>query len=143
MTIDVASVAGSTSTSQISSGASARMPASQKMSGLFDQIDSSGSGSITQSQFDQAFQTQNPPKDFQSAGANAVWSQLDPNNTGSVSKPDFVSGMTAIMRQLRTDQAGAGSSAPSSVQSPAQTISASATSLQNTIGGGRRLDITA
>ena len=65
------------------------MPASQKMSNLFDQIDNSGSGSITQAQFDQAFQTLNPPKDFKAAGADAIWSQLDPSNTGSVSRQEL------------------------------------------------------
>lgn len=142
MTIDIASVAGSTNTSQVWSGASARMPASQKMSSLFDQIDTSGSGSITQSQFQQAFQTLNPPKDFKAAGADAVWSQLDPNNTGSVSQQDFVSGMTAIMRQLRSENGG-GISPLSSIPSPSQTISASAASLQTTIASGQRLDVTA
>jgi hypothetical protein len=143
VTIDISSVANSTNTSQIWSGASARMPASQKMSGLFDQIDSSGSGTISQAQFNQAFQTLNPPNDFKAAGATAVWSQLDPNNTGSVSKQDFISGMTAIMRQLRADHGGSGSSPLSSIPSPSQTISTSAATLQNTIASGQRLDVTA
>ncbi len=131
MSMDIASVSASLNSTQIFSGASARMPASQKMSSLFDQIDTTGSGSITQAQFDQAFQNLNPPKDFKAAGASAIWSQLDPNNTGSVSKQDFVSTMTAIMRQMRAGDHGA----PSSVQSPSQTISASASSLQNLISG--------
>ena len=141
MSIDIASVAGSTAP-QIWSGASARMPASQKMSGLFDQIDSSGSGSISQAQFSQAFQALDPPKDFKVAGASAVWSQLDPGNSGSVSRQDFVSGMTAIMRQLRTGNGGSGSP-PSSIPSPLQTIAASAAALQTTIANGQQLDITA
>ncbi len=139
MSMDIASLSASMSSTQVWSGASARLPASQKMSNLFDQIDSSGSGSITQSQFDQAFQSLNPPKDFKAAGADAVWAQLDPNNTGSVSKQDFVSGMTSIMRQMRSEHHGASSSA---AQSPAQTIAASASSVQSLLSGSQ-LDITA
>lgn len=143
MSMDVASLSASTSSPQIWSGASARLPASQKMSNLFDQIDTGGSGSITQSQFDSAFQNLNPPKDFKGAGANAVWTQLDPSNTGSVSKQDFVSGMTSIMRQMRSEHHhGAGGTNGSAAQSPAQTIAASASSVQGLLGGSQ-IDITA
>lgn len=93
--------AGTSGASQIWSGASAPMSPTQKMTNLFDSIDTSGSGTISQSQFNQAFQTMGPPASFQSAGATAVWNQLDPNGTGSVSKQDFVKGMTAMMQQLR------------------------------------------
>src|ERR1035437_10238338 len=72
------------------SGASSSGPPQQKMSSLFDAIDTSGSGSITQSQFDQAFQSKNPPSVFQKQGADAIFAALDPNGTGSVSKQDFV-----------------------------------------------------
>ena len=88
------------------SGASSSGPPQQKMSDLFDSIDSSGSGSITQSQFDQAFQTKNPPAVFQKQGADAIFAALDPGGTGSVSKPDFVSGMKKLMASLRADNAG-------------------------------------
>jgi hypothetical protein len=144
MSIDLSGVSTSANTQQIWSGASPRLPASQKMSNLFDQIDSSGSGSITQAQFDQAFQTLNPPKDFKAAGADAIWAQLDPNNTGSVSKQDFISGMTAMMQQIRAGHHhhGDDGSARSSAQSPAQTISASSSSLQILISGSQ-VDITA
>lgn len=94
---------------QAVSGASMSMPPQQKMSSLYSQIDTDSSGSITQSQFNQAFQTMNPPAAFQSAGADAVWNALDPNGTGSVSQQDFVSGMKDQMVQLRqgTDSAPA------------------------------------
>jgi hypothetical protein len=92
------------------SGASAGMPPQQKMSSLFDKIDSGGSGSITQQQFDQAFQNLNPPAVFQQQGASAIFSALDPNGTGSVSKQDFVSGMSGLMASLRAE--GGPSSAP-------------------------------
>src|ERR1700686_2846673 len=87
------------------SGASSGAPPQQKMSNLFDSIDTSGSGSITQSQFNQAFQTKNPPAVFQNQGANAIFSTLDPNGTGSVSKQDFVSGMSTLMASLRAGNA--------------------------------------
>jgi len=95
------SASGTTSAAQIWSGASAPMSPDQKMTNLFDQIDTSGSGSISQSQFDQAFQQLNPPASFQAAGADAVWSKLDPTGSGTVSKQDFVKGMTEMMKQLR------------------------------------------
>jgi len=83
------------------SGASMPMSPDQKMSNLFDQIDPSGSGSISQGQFSQAFKSMNPTPSFQAAGATAIWNKLDPNGTGTVSKQDFVNGMTAMMKQLR------------------------------------------
>jgi Ca2+-binding EF-hand superfamily protein len=87
---------------QAMSGASARAAPSQKMSNLFSQIDATRSGSITQSQFTQAFNTLNPPVGFKSMGASAVFSALDPNNTGSVSRQNFIQGMTALMAQFRS-----------------------------------------
>ena len=96
------------------SGASSSGPPQQKMSSLFDSIDSSGSGSITKAQFDQAFQSNNPPAVFQKQGADAIFSTLDPSGTGSVSKQDFVAGMSKLMASLRADNAGSSSSSSSS-----------------------------
>ena len=96
------------------------------MSQLFDSIDTSGSGSITQAQFDQAFQTKNPPAVFQKQGADAIFAALDPNGTGSVSKQDFVSGMKQLMASLR---AGDASSAGSSTSQPSASLAASVQSL--------------
>jgi len=88
---------GSPGAAMAMTGASARMPPQQKMSDLFDKIDTSGTGSISQTQFDQAFQTMNPPAGVKAQGADSIWSQLDPNGTGSVSKSDFVSTMKSVM----------------------------------------------
>ncbi len=93
------------------SGASPSMPPQQKMTNLYNQIDTGGTGSITQAQFNQAFQTMNPPGAFQSAGADAVWNNLDPNGSGSVSQQDFVNGMKNQMVQLRQGTDGASASA--------------------------------
>jgi len=112
------------------SGASMPMSPDQKMSNLFDQIDPSGSGSITQSQFAQAFQTNNPPASFQAAGATAVWNKLDPNGTGTVSKQDFITGMTAMMKQLRGHHHHS-----SAAGAQALTKSASALDLLGSTGG--------
>jgi hypothetical protein len=90
----------------VMSGASAGSPPQQKMTSLFDQIDSSGSGSISQAQFLQAFQTMNPPAVFQNQGADAIFSALDPSGSGSVSKPDFVSTMSKLMVSLRAENGG-------------------------------------
>jgi EF-hand domain pair len=101
------------------SGASSGGPPQQKMSNLFDSIDTSGSGSITQSQFNQAFQTKNPPAVFQNQGADAIFAKLDPSGTGSVSRQDFVSSMSKLMASLRAD-----APAPSGSQ-PGDSLSAS------------------
>jgi Ca2+-binding EF-hand superfamily protein len=85
----------------IMSGASMRMPPQQKMANLFNMIDASGTGSINKSQLAAAFQNLNPPLPFKNAGVDQIFSALDPNNTGSVSQADFVSGMVSLMSSLR------------------------------------------
>lgn len=100
MTASIAAVSGGASAL---SGASWSGPPNQKMSNLFDSIDAKGTGSISQTQFNSAFQTKNPPTVFQQQGASAIWSQLDPKSSGSVSKPDFVSTMSGLMSSLRAD----------------------------------------
>jgi hypothetical protein len=107
-------ISGITSSSGLHavSGASTGAPPQQKMSNLFDSIDTSGSGSITQSQFEQAFQTKNPPAVFQNQGAQAIFASLDPYGTGSVPKQDFVSTMSGLMVSLRADSAAQPASPP-------------------------------
>jgi hypothetical protein len=92
------------------------------MSSLFDQIAGSGSGSITQQQFDQAFQTMDPPAVFQQEGSSAIFAALDPNGTGSVSKQDFVSGMSQLMASLRAEGGAGSASGPTPSQSLASSI---------------------
>jgi Ca2+-binding EF-hand superfamily protein len=119
----ISSIGGSMA--PIMTGASPSMPPQQKMSNLFDSIDTSGSGSITQSDFTQAFQNLNPSRPFKLAGADAVWSALDTSKSGSVSKSQFVSGMTSLMQSLRE------ASANGSLQSAAQTAQGSLAALGN------------
>ena len=123
------------------------MSPTQKMSGLFDSIDSSGSGSITKSQFEQAFQTQNPPASFQASGADAIWSKLDPNGTGSVSKQDFVSTMTAQMKELRGHHhqrsSSAGASSLTSGIAALDAVGQTKTSNASDTGVGSVLDLLA
>lgn len=122
----IAGAAGASGT-QAMSGASAAMPPQQKMSALYDQIDSSGTGSINQQQFNQAFQSLNPPPVFQQQGASSVFAALDPNNTGSVSKQDFVSGMSSLMASLRAD----GGSSSTAGAAPSATLASSLQSLNS------------
>jgi hypothetical protein len=61
-------------------------PPQQKISNLGDSIDASGPGSITPSQFEQAFQTRNPPAALQKQGADPIFASRDPTGSGSVSK---------------------------------------------------------
>lgn len=77
------------------------MPPAQKMASLFAKIDTSGSGSITQNQFTQAFQTMKPTAGFRAMGASAVFQALGPSSSGTVSKQDFIQGMTQLMSQFR------------------------------------------
>ena len=108
------------------SGASSSGPPQQKMTDLFNSIDTSGSGSITQAQFDQAFQSKNPPAVFQKQGADAIFAALDANGTGSVSRQDFVSGMKQLMVSLRADDSAP---AGSSTSQPSASLAASVQSL--------------
>ena len=96
----------------------------QKMSNLFDSIDTSGSGSINQAQFNQAFATKSPPAVFRNAGAQSVWNTLDPDGTGSVSRDSFLSTMTSLMASLRAQTPAVSSN------SVATTVSSSLTALQ-------------
>ena len=123
MSVSIAAVGGPANLGIIS-GASGNMPPNQKMTSLFNSIDTSGSGSINQAQFNQAFQTLNPPAVFKAQGANEIWNSLDPNGTGSVSKQDFVNTMKDLMVQLRADKMAA----PSPV-APGQTLDSSLQSL--------------
>ena len=131
------------------SGASMRQPMSLRMGNLFDKIDASGTGSITKSQFLQAFQNMNPPKGLQAMGADTLFSKLDPTNSGSVSKQDFVTGMSNILAQLRAPTKGAagadadgdsdGSVAAGDNQAtgsnPITDLAAAMQSLESTLGG--------
>ena len=116
---------------QVAPGASVRRSPTQKMSNLFDKIDTSGSGTITKAQFEQAFQTMNPPKGVQQAGADTLWAKLDPNGTGSVSKQDFVSTMTSMMSQMHHAHHHGGNTA--NAPSPTTTVSSSLNTL-NSLG---------
>jgi hypothetical protein len=143
---------GSAGMPQVMAGASARMAPTQKMSNLFQQIDTSGSGSITKAQFEQAFQTMKTPPAFKAMGADAVFSKLDPNGTGSVTKQDFVDGMKNLMRSVHQHRSSATSSQSGVGVSPSgQILSDSLDALkalgkrtdQGTGGSGSQLDVTA
>lgn len=126
--IAAAGGAGITASTSATSGASYGGP-QQKATSLYNSIDTSGAGSISQQQFNQAFATQNPPAVFQQQGVDATFSALDPSGSGSVSKSDFISGMAQMMVSLRSD--GGQSSAPG--PSPGQTVSSSTQAL-NAVG---------
>ena len=107
------------------------MSPSQKMGNLYDSIDTSGSGSITQAQFQQAFATQSPPASFQAQGSTSVWNDINPNGSATVSKDEFVSGMTALMKAHRGHSHGGVESATG-----AQTLADSASALDVLTGSG-------
>jgi len=81
-------------------GASARMPMSQKYNSVFSQLTTPGSGVVTKAQFTQAFSSLNAPASFQKLGANAIFSALDPNQTGAVSRQSFIQGLSQLSSQV-------------------------------------------
>lgn len=85
---------------QAMTGASARQPLSQQYSSIFSQLTTPGSGVVTRDQFTQAFSSLKAPASFQSMGANAVFSALDPNNTGTVSRQAFIQGLKQLSTQV-------------------------------------------
>ena len=87
-------------------GASGGLPPQQKMSNLYDRIDTASAGSITKAQFQTAFDTLKPPAVFRQAGVDAVFARLDPAGSGTVSRADFIKGMQALMVSLRAPPAG-------------------------------------
>ena len=115
---------------QVVSGASSRLPSTQKMANLFSQIDTSGSGNISRAQFTQAFQNLNPPSVIKAMGANAVFNKLDPNGTGSVSKQDFITGSKSLILPAFKAQFAAANTAP---YNGSQSLTNSINSL-NTLG---------
>jgi Ca2+-binding EF-hand superfamily protein len=100
MSMNVSGIGGSFSPHAMT-GASARMPPAQKMGALFSQIDTSGTGSITQSQFTQTFNAMKPTAGFRAMGPSADFQALSPSSAGTVSRQNFVQGMTQLMAQFR------------------------------------------
>ena len=88
-------------TPPIMTGASTSGPPQQKMTSLYNNIDTAGAGSITKDQLQTAFQTLKPPKVFQNAGVDQVFAALDPQGSGAVSRDDFIKGMKGLMASLR------------------------------------------
>ena len=141
MTSAISGVAGGMSP-QVMSGASMRQPPAQRMGNLFNKIDSSGSGTITKAQFEQAFQSMNPPQGLKSMGADAVFSKLDPNNTGSVDKQQFVSGMKQVLSQMRSQSvaqhgnaSGTSGGNQATGSDPMSELATALRGLESTLGG--------
>jgi Ca2+-binding EF-hand superfamily protein len=86
---------------QTMTGPSAMAPTREKMTRLYNQIDTSGAGSISQSQFSSAFQSLAKPASFQALGASAVFSQLGGAAGGNVSRSEFINGMSALSARLK------------------------------------------
>ena len=68
-------------------------PMSQLAQSMFSQIDTSGTGSITKSELEQAVTKAGGT----TQAADALYAQLDPNNTGSVSEQQFSQGVSQLM----------------------------------------------
>lgn len=118
MSISISGMSSATMPSAVS-GASVHSSPQQKMSNLYSQIDNTGSGSITQSQFNQAFQSSNTPAVFKAEGASAVWGAIDTSGAGRVSRQDFINGMKEQMVQLRQDSGSTDAAQTSSASTQA------------------------
>jgi hypothetical protein len=66
-----------------------------------DPTDPTNPARIDETQLAHAFDSLQLPPQVRALGASAVFSQLDPNGTGSVSKPAFVAGLTKLIEDLR------------------------------------------
>ena len=99
---------------QIMTGASGGAVRGQRMSKMFNSIDTAGTGSITKAQFENAFSSLNLPGALKSESADAVWAKLDPNGTGTVTKQEFVSSMQKAVQAVHHGHhhRGSGGAAP-------------------------------
>ena len=116
-------------------GASSSQQGGQLAQSLFSQIDSSGTGSITQSELEQAITAAGGTKE----AADALYAKLDPNNTGSVTEPQFAQGLSQAMPHHHHHHGGGGAT-PSATDGSSANGSSSAAdalaSLFDTDGGG-------
>jgi Ca2+-binding EF-hand superfamily protein len=117
------------------------MPPSQKMSALFDRIDTSANGTITKPQLESALSSMKAPMVLKSSGADAIFSQLDTRGTGAISKQQFVQGMTSLISHMRNSSASESQAAPAAPpESPGYTLDGS---LQLFNASGGSLDLMA
>jgi len=84
---------------QVSSAGSSTVSTQQRLGNLFQQIDTAGSGQITKAQFDQAFNNLSLPVSIKEMGKEAVYTKIDPNETGVVTKQEFIRGLEPYMNQ--------------------------------------------
>jgi Ca2+-binding EF-hand superfamily protein len=109
---------------------------------LFNEVDTTGSGSITQSSLEKAVAAAGGT----SAGADALYAKLDPNNTGSVSEQQFAQALAPPSPTGNTAQdavlalVDAASQSASTGTSIAATSSDGSTSSTSAIGGGTAQD---
>lgn len=87
---------------KVVAGGASSVSSQQKISNLFQQIDSSGNGRITKEQFEQAFNKLNLPASVKDVGPEAAFSKLDPKGSGVVTKQDFIHGMATLMSHKNT-----------------------------------------
>ena len=61
-----------------------------QMSRIFDQIDTSNSGYITPAELNDAYMSRSLPNPLNQTTTDAIFARFDPNNTGRISKEDFL-----------------------------------------------------
>ncbi len=107
-----------------------RAAAPDSIASLYRQIDTAGTGSITRSQFQQAFANTAPPAAIKAMGVEAAFKKLDPQGTGVVTRQDFIKGMSNLMAAVPKEAPAVNKPAlainPPAVAAPAQTTNAPA-----------------
>ena len=84
---------------QVSSAGNSTVSPQQRLGNLFQQIDTAGTGHITKAQFDQAFNSLSLPVSIKEMGKEAAYKKIDSNETGTVTKQEFIRGLEPYMNQ--------------------------------------------
>jgi len=108
---------------QVSLTVNSQMSSYQKLSNLFQQIDTAGRGRITKAQFEQAFSKLNLPAPVKDLGHEVILGKLDPNGSGVITKPEFIQRMEPLMNLKATSPTKLPSSASETeppIANPAQ-----------------------
>jgi Ca2+-binding EF-hand superfamily protein len=117
MTMSISALSNNRTVHSIS-GANFSTTSAKKASSLFDQMDPTGTGSVSRSQFARSFKSLNLPDGIKGLGANTVFSSLDTGGKGAIGKKEFSSGMMKLLSTLnaaKTSSPQAPASAPTTL----------------------------
>jgi hypothetical protein len=132
---------------QIAAAGNSQPSVQQRLSNLFQQIDTAGTGRITNTQFEQSFSKLSLPKPVKDLGHEAILNKLDPAGKGVITKSDFIQKMELLMNQKSATPSKASSVETTQVsKSATSNASQSASSEMSPLDGivlGHIIDTTA